>query len=93
MGKSILLIGIGCALLALTSPITIFAAEKTSTMMCDEGVVKIGTTNAEVREKWGEPQQVKTPEPQEPVKWVYVLGSTYYVSIVNGKVERIKVGD
>jgi len=62
-------------------------------MMCDEGVVNIGDTDADVQEKCGEPREVLRPDSQDPVKWVYDLGGTYYVSIVNGKVERIQVGE
>jgi len=52
-----------------------------------------GDSADSVKEKCGEPQQVLTPDPQEPIKWVYDFGGTYYVSIVNGKVERIQVGE
>jgi hypothetical protein len=69
------------------------ALDDTSTMRCDGGIVTAGDSEDSVKEKCGEPQQVLTPDPQEPIKWVYDLGSTYYVSIVNGKVERIQVGE
>ena len=69
------------------------AMDDTSTMRCDGGIVAAGDSEDSVKEKCGEPLQVLTPDPQEPVKWVYDLGGTYYVSIVNGKVERIQVGD
>jgi len=69
------------------------ALDDTSTMRCDGGIVTAGDSEDSVKEKCGEPQQVLTPDPQEPVKWVSDLGGTYYVSIVNGKVERIQVGD
>lgn len=69
------------------------ALDDTSTMRCDGGIVAEGDSENNVKEKCGEPQQVLTPDPQEPVKWVYDLGGTYYVSIVNGIVERIQVGD
>ena len=71
----------------------VMALDDTSTMRCDGGIISMGDSEESVKEKCGEPQQVLTPDPQEPVKWVYDLGSTYYVSIVNGKVERIQVGD
>lgn len=69
------------------------ALDDMSTMRCDGGIVAAGDSEDSVKEKCGEPQQILTPDPQEPVKWVYDLGSTYYVSIVNGKVERIQVGE
>jgi len=71
----------------------VMALDDTSSLQCDGGIVAPGDSEDSVREKCGEPQQVLTPDPQEPVKWVYDLGGTYYVSIVNGKVERIQVGD
>ena len=69
------------------------ALDDTSSLQCDGGIVAPGDLADSVKEKCGEPQQVLTPDPQEPVKWVYDLGGTYYVSIVNGNVERIQVGD
>ena len=69
------------------------ALDDISSLQCDGGIVAPGDSADSVREKCGEPQQVLTPDPQEPVKWVYDLGSAYYVSIVNGKVERIQAGD
>ena len=63
------------------------------TMDCDGGIVVAGDSADSVRKKCGEPQQVLSPDPQEPIQWVYDLGETYYISIVNGKVERIQVGD
>ena len=69
------------------------ALDDTSSLRCDGGIVVPGDSADSVKEKCGEPQQVLTPDPQEPVKWVYDLGGTYYVSIVNGKVERIQEGD
>jgi hypothetical protein len=69
------------------------AMDDTSTMRCDGGIVAAGDSEDSVKEKCGEPLQVLTPDPQEPIKWVYDLGGTYHVSIVNGKVERIQEGE
>ena len=71
----------------------VMALDDTPSLQCGGGIVAPGDSEDSVREKCGEPKQVLTPDPQEPVKWVYDLGGTYYVSIVNGKVERIQVGD
>ena len=71
----------------------VMALDDTPSLQCDGGIVTPGDSEDSVREKCGEPKQVLTPDPQEPVKWVYDLGGTYYVSLVNGKVERIQVGD
>jgi hypothetical protein len=71
------------------------ALDDLSSLQCDDGIVAPGDSEDSVKEKCGEPQQELNPDPQEPVKLVYDLGggSTYYVSIVNGKVERIQVGE
>ena len=69
------------------------ALDDTSSLQCDGGIVAPGDSEDSVKEKCGEPQKVLTPDPQEPIKWVYDFGGTYYVSIVNGKVERIQVGE
>jgi len=72
------------------------ALDDTSSLRCDGGIVAPGDSADSVKEKCGEPQQMLTPDPQEPVKWVYDFGGTqlkYYVSIVNGKVERIQTGE
>ena len=42
--RKIYFIGLVFLVIALGSPGFIFAAEETSTMMCDEGVVNIGDT-------------------------------------------------
>lgn len=71
----------------------LMALDDMSTMDCGGDIVEAGDSEDSVRQKCGEPQQVLSPDPQEPIKWVYDLDATYYVSIVNGKVERIQVGD
>jgi hypothetical protein len=50
-------IGLVFLVIALGSPIFIYAAEEASTMMYDEGVVNIGDTDADVREKMRRTQQ------------------------------------
>ncbi len=72
------------------------ALDDTSSLQCDGGIVVPGDSEDSLREKCGDPQQVLRPDPQEPVKWVYDFGGSqfkYYVSIVNGKVERIQTGE
>jgi hypothetical protein len=71
------------------------ALDDTPSMQCAGGIVAPGDSQDSIREKCGEPQKVLRPDPQEPVVWVYNFGSTqfvYYVSIVNGLVERIQTG-
>jgi len=91
--KMILALFINTFIFVFVIPPNVMALDDTSSMQCDGGIVAPGDSEDSVREKCGEPKQVLTPDPQEPVKWVYDLGGTYYVSIVNGKVERIQVGD
>jgi hypothetical protein len=53
--KTIYFIGLLFILIMIGSTSVGLAAEEASTMMCDEGVVNIGATDADVREKCGEP--------------------------------------
>ncbi len=73
-----------------------FALDDTSSLQCDGGIVVRGDSEDSVREKCGDPRKVLSPDPQEPAVWVYNLGATEFsnfVSIVNGKVERIQMGN
>jgi hypothetical protein len=66
------------------------------TLQCDGGIVVRGDSEDSDREKCGDPQKILSPDPQEPAVWVYNFGSTEFfnfVSIVNGNVERIQMGD
>ena len=74
----------------------VMALDDTSSIQCDGGIVVPGDPEDSVKEKCGEPREVLRPDPQDPDKWVYDFGGTqftYYLSIVNGKVERIQVGE
>ncbi len=86
--RKIYFIGLLFVVMALGSPVFIFAAEETSTMMCDEGVVNIGDTDADVREKCGEPNS------QSMDKWVYNFGPSEHFTVIfkEGKVVRILEG-
>jgi hypothetical protein len=64
----------------------VYAAEETSSIMCDEGVVNIGDMDVDVRSKCGEPNGGDLNE------WVYNFGpaqSVYTVIFKDGKVVRI----
>jgi len=63
----------------------IFAAKEISTMMCSKGVVRIGDTDVDVRDKCGEPNTETFNE------WVYDPGvsQTFTVIFKGGKVVRI----
>ena len=86
--RHIYFIGLLIVLMAFGNTFSIFAAEKTSTMMCDEGVVNIGDRDADVREKCGEPNS------QSMDKWIYNFGPSEYFTVIfkEGKVVRILEG-
>ena len=86
--KKIIIYFIGFVFLAtaLGGSIPIFAAEQTSTMMCDGGVVNIGDADIDVQDKCGQPDSQSTNE------WVYNFGPSqpvYKVIFKDGKVVRI----
>ena len=94
--KAILTLFIKALIFAFVFQPYAMALDDTSSLQCDGGIVVPGDSEDSLKEKCGEPQQVLRPDPQEPVKWVYDLGGIqfkYYVSIVNGKVERIQTGE
>jgi hypothetical protein len=78
-------IGLVFLVMASGNPPFIFAAEEISTMMCHRGVMKIGDTSTDVREKCGEPNTETANE------WVYEpsTSQTFIVIIKGGKVVRI----
>ena len=86
--KTIYFIGLLFILIMIGSTSVGLAAEEASTMMCDEGVVNIGATDADVREKCGEPNS------QSMNKWVYDFGPSEYFTVIfkEGKVVRILEG-
>ena len=70
----------------LGSGMPIFAAEETASMMCDEGVVNIGNSDADVLDTCGQPDHQSNNE------WVYDFGPSqprYTVIFNDGKVVRI----
>jgi len=77
----------GLALLAmiLGDNSALYAAEETSSMMCDGGVVNIGDADDDVRDSCGEPNT------QGANQWVYDFGpsESYTVIFEDGKVVRI----
>ena len=64
----------------------LFAAEETSSIMCDEGVVQIGDMDVDVRDKCG------NPSGGDSNQWEYDFGPGepgYTVIFKDGKVVRI----
>ena len=70
--RNIIIFGWLCLAMVFGSSTTVLAAKETFTMMCDEGVVNIGATDADVREKCGEPNS------QSMNKWIYDFGPSEY---------------
>jgi hypothetical protein len=73
-------------LIVFSSSIFVFAAQETSSMMCDEGVVNIGDMGVDVEDKCGQPDRRNTNE------WLYIFGPAqpvYKVIFKEGKVVRI----
>ena len=67
---------------------SVFAAEEASSIMCDNGVVNIGDTDADVQDACGEPNSRN----YELNEWVYNFGPSqpvYTVIFKEGKVVRI----
>jgi hypothetical protein len=85
--RNIYFIGLLIVVMVFGNTISTFAAEETATMMCDEGVVKIGDTDADVREKCGEPNSKTANE------WIYDFDPTFTVIFKERKVLRILEGE
>ena len=83
--RNIYIVGLTFLVMALGNPAFIFAAEETSTMMCDGGMVNVGDTDVDVRDKCGEPNT------QGASQWVYNFGPSQSFTVIfeNGKVVRI----
>ncbi len=83
--RNVYLIGLLLVVMAFGNTFSIFAAEETPSVMCDEGILKIGDTDANVREKCGKPNRESTTE------WIYTDGPTFTVYFEEKKVVRILV--
>jgi hypothetical protein len=83
--RSIYVVGLTFLVMALGNPAFIYAAEETSTMMCDGGVVNIGDSDVDVRDDCGEPNT------QGANQWVYDFGPSQHFTVIfeDGKVVRI----
>jgi hypothetical protein len=83
--KIIYFIGLVFLVMALGNPGLIFADKEISTMMCHRGVVKVGDTDVDVRDKCGEPNNETANE------WVYEpsVSQTFTITFKGGKVVRI----
>ena len=86
--RNIYFIGLLFVVMVFGSSTAGLAAEEASTMMCDEGVVNLGDTDADVQEKCGKPNS------QSMDKWIYDFGPSEYFTVIfkEGKVVRILEG-
>ena len=81
--RMVYFIGLLFVVMVFGNTISIFAAEETSTMMCNEGVVNIGDTDADVRKKCGKPNSKTMNE------WIYDGDPSLTVIFKKGKAQRI----
>jgi hypothetical protein len=84
--RNIYFVGLTFLMMVLGNPAFIFAAEETSSMMCDGGVVNIGDADVDVQDKCGQPNSQSINE------WVYNFGPSqpaYKVIFKDSKVVRI----
>jgi hypothetical protein len=76
-------------------PANLLALDDAATLECDGGIVSRGNSEADVRDKCGDPQKVTREDADSPVIWFYNFGPSEfvsYVSFTNGVVERIQTG-
>jgi hypothetical protein len=88
---TIYLFGLTFLAMILGGSVFLYAAEETSSMMCDEGVVNIGDSDADVQDTCGEPNS----QNYELNAWVYNFGpgESFTVIFKDGKVVRILEGE
>jgi len=71
------------------------ALDSASDMQCGTEIVTIGASQFDVREKCGEPTSIEPGPGISRERWIYNFGPTefvYYLTFVNGELERIEVG-
>jgi len=83
--RNVYLIALLLVVMMFGNTFSIFAAEETPSVMCDEGILKIGDTDADVRKKCGKPNRESLNE------WAYDDGPSFTVYFEEKKVVRITV--
>jgi len=71
------------------------ALDSAADMQCGTQIVTPGASPFEVREKCGEPTRIEPGPGIGREQWIYNFGPTefvYYLTFVNGELERIEVG-
>jgi hypothetical protein len=83
--RNVCLIGLLLVVMVFGNSFSIFAAEETTSVMCDEGILKIGDSDGDVREKCGHPNRQSLNE------WEYDDDPSFTVYFEEKKVVRILV--
>jgi len=83
--RNVYLIGLLLVVMVVGNTFSIFAAEETPSVMCDEGILKIGDSDGDVREKCGHPNRQSLDE------WEYYDDPSFTVYFEEKKVVRILV--
>jgi hypothetical protein len=76
-------------------PANLSAPHSVSSLECDGGIVSRGDSEADARDKCGDPQKVAQEDADSPIIWFYDFGPSEfvcYVSFTNGIVERLQMG-
>ena len=83
--RKVYLIGLLLVMMVFGNTFSIFAAEEVPSVMCDEGILKIGDSDGDVREKCGHPNRQSLDE------WAYDDDPSFTVYFEEKKVIRITV--
>ena len=73
----------------------LFALDDVGSLRCDQESIMTGETAFQVKETCGEPDSILVKGLAKE-EWVYNFGPTkfiYYLTFINGRLERIKVGE
>jgi len=90
----IYLLAISALLIFYTSPsfsLDIYSMADQSTWRCSGGIVAVGDSDRDVRNKCGSPIEVARKQDFGPI-WIYQPGQAkfmYYLAFQNGKLQRI----
>jgi flagellar basal body-associated protein FliL len=92
--RSILIIIMSILVVHILSS-TLSALDSASDMQCGTEIVSVGASRFDVREKCGAPTSIELGQGYNTEQWIYNFGPSefvYYLTFVNGTLERIEVG-
>jgi hypothetical protein len=78
-----------------TAPAILIALEDAGSLRCDRESIMAGDTEFQVKTTCGKPDSILIKGSARQV-WIYNFGPTkfvYYLTFVNGRLERIQVGE